>query len=115
MVIAIDTVHHHMAIVRGANVPLSSSQIQSAISAFASNYKNGDYTAATIACIDSIRDSLGASSGSGGGFFSGILGVLCIGGVVILGIIILGDVLLGGTGVGCGRSARFGVAYQPLS
>ena len=59
IVIAIDTVHHHLAIVRGANVPLSSSQIQSAISAFASNYGNGDYTAATIAAIRSLRSSLG--------------------------------------------------------
>jgi len=112
IVIAIDTVHHHMAIVRGANVPLSSSQIQSAISAFANNYKNGDYTAATIACIDSIRDSLGASSGSGGGFFSGILGVLCIGGLVILGIIILGAVLLRRRFGGFRRSAPMGVPYQ---
>src|ERR1700730_16067194 len=62
IVIAIDTVHHHLAIVRGANVPLSSSQIQSAISAFSSNYGNGDYTAATIAAIRSFRGSLGGIS-----------------------------------------------------
>jgi len=39
--VAIDTVHHHLAIVRGSNVSLSSSQIQSAISAFAGNYGKG--------------------------------------------------------------------------
>ena len=112
IVIAIDTVHHHMAIVRGANVPLSSSQIQSAISAFASNYGNGDYTAATIACIDSIRNSLGTSSGSAGGIFSGILGVLCIGGLVILGIIIVGAVLLRRSFGGFRRSTPMGMPYQ---
>jgi len=65
IVVAIDTVHHHLAIVRGSNVSLSSSQIQSAISAFAGNYGNGDYTGATIASVDSMRNSLGTGGGSG--------------------------------------------------
>src|ERR1700694_1861097 len=47
--VAIDRVQCHRAIVRGSNVSLSSSQIQSALSAFAGSYVNGDYTGATIA------------------------------------------------------------------
>ncbi len=90
IVMAVDTVHHHLAIVRGANVPLSSSQISSAVSTFASNYGNGDYTGATVATIDSLRNSLGTSVGpSGGGIFSGVLGTLCIVGLIILGAILL--------------------------
>jgi hypothetical protein len=94
IVMAVDTVHRHLAIVRGANVQLSSNQISSAVNAFASNYGNGDYTGATIATIDSLRNSLGTSVGpSGGGIFSGLLGTLCIGGLVILGAILLFGVL----------------------
>jgi TPM domain len=94
IVMAVDTVHRHLAIVRGSNVQLSSNQISSAVNAFASNYGNGDYTGATIATIDSLRNSLGTSVGpSGGGIFSGLLGTLCIGGLVILGAILLFGVL----------------------
>jgi hypothetical protein len=90
IVMAVDTVHHHLAIVRGANVPLSSNQITNAVSAFSSNYGNGDYTGATVATIGSLRNSLGASVGpSGGGVFSGLLGTLCIVGLLILGAILL--------------------------
>jgi hypothetical protein len=94
IVMAVDTQSHHLAIVRGANVPLSSNQINSAVNAFISNYGNGDYTGATIATIDTLRNSLGTSVGpSGGGIFSGLLGTLCIGGLVILGAILLFGVL----------------------
>src|SRR6266851_5889256 len=79
IVMAVDTVHHHLAIVRGSKVPLSSSQINGAVSSFVNNYNNGDYTGATIATIGSLRNSLGASVGpSGGGVFSGLLATLCI-------------------------------------
>ncbi len=90
IVMAVDTVHHHLAIVRGANVPLSGNQMSSAVNAFSSNYGNGDYTGATIATIGSLRNSLGTSVGPpGGGIFSGLLGTLCITGFVILGLILL--------------------------
>lgn len=111
IVMAIDTVHHHLAIVRGSNVSLSGSQIQSAISAFASSYGNGDYTGATLASIDSMRNSLGASNG-GGGLFSGVFGLLCLGALVILGIIILAGFLLRRSVGGFRRSVPIGTPYQ---
>jgi hypothetical protein len=90
IVVAIDTVHHHLAIVRGANVPLSTSQIQGAVNAFASNYGNSDYTGATIAAVGSMRNSMGTQVGpSGGGAFAGMFGTLCVIGLVILGLILL--------------------------
>lgn len=113
IVMAIDTVHHHMAIVRGSNVPLSGSQIQSAISAFASNYGNGDYTGATLASIDSMRNSLGATGGTGGSPFSGVLGLLCVGGLVILGLIVLSGFLLRRRMGRFGGGAPMGMPYQP--
>lgn len=109
IVVAIDTVHHHLAIVRGSNVSLSSSQIQSAVSAFAGNYGNGDYTGATIASIDSMRNSLGTSSPGGG---SGALGFLLIVGLVILGIIVLIGFFLRRSFGGFRRSAPMGIPYQ---
>ena len=62
IVIAIDTLHHHLAIIGGSNVPLSSSQYQDAVQAFKSNFNNGDYSGATIATIRSLRSMLGAAS-----------------------------------------------------
>ncbi len=90
IVIAVDTVHHHMAVVKGSNVPLSNSQLNEAVSAFASNYHNGDYTGATVASIDSLRNSIGTTSGSpGGGISSGVLGVFCLIGLLIIGAIVV--------------------------
>lgn len=103
---AIDTVHHHMAIVRGSNVSLSSSQIQSAISAFAGNYGSGDYTGATIASIDSMRNSLG-TSGAGGG-----LGFLLVPVLVIVGIFLLFGIFMRRRFGGYRTSAPMGVPYQ---
>jgi hypothetical protein len=58
IVIAIDTGHKHLAIVGGSSVPLSSSQYSSARDAFVNSYRSSqDYTAATIAAIDSLRSS----------------------------------------------------------
>jgi hypothetical protein len=106
IVVAIDTVHHHLAIVRGSNVSLSSSQIQSAISAFANNYGNGDYTGATIASIDSMRNSLGTSGGSG------VLGFLLVALLVIVGIFLLIGFFLRRSFGGFRRSVPLGTPYQ---
>lgn len=106
IVIAIDTQHHHLAIVRGSNVSLSSSQIQSAISAFASNYGNGDYTGATVASIDSMRNALGGS-GVGGG-----LGFLLVPILVIAGIILLVGLFMRRRFGGYRRSVPMGAPYQ---
>ncbi len=113
IVVAIDTVHHHLAIVRGSNVSLSSSQIQSAISAFSGSYGNGDYTGATLASIDSMRNSLGATGGAGGSPFSGVFGLLCVGGLVILGLILLSGFLLRRRMGGYRDGAPMGTPYQP--
>lgn len=106
IVMAIDTVHHHLAIVRGSNVSLSSSQIQSAISAFSSNYGNGDYTGATIASIDSMRNSLGGS-GAGGG-----LGLLLVAILVIVGIFLLFGFFMRRRFSGYRTAAPMGIPYQ---
>jgi hypothetical protein len=106
IVVAIDTVHHHLAIVRGSNVSLSSSQIQSAVSAFAGNYGNGDYTGATIASIDSMRNSLGTSGGSG------VLGFLLVAVLVIVGIFLLIGFFMRRSFGGFRRSAPLGMPYQ---
>ncbi len=105
IVVAIDTVHHHLAIVRGSNVSLSSSQIQSAIGAFASNYGSGDYTGATIASIDSMRNALGGS-GAGG------LGFLLVPILVIVGIILLFGVFMRRRFSGYRAAAPVGMPYQ---
>lgn len=104
IVVAIDTVHHHLAIVRGSNVSLSSSQIQSAISAFANNYGNGDYTGATIASLDSMRNSLG---GSGTG-----VGLLLVPILVIVGIVLLVVIFMRRRFGGYRTAAPTGVPYQ---
>ncbi len=120
IVIAIDTGHKHLAIVGGSSVPLSSSQYSSARDAFVNSYRsNKDYTAATIAAIDSLKSSLGAGSSpvpgaSGGGLFSGLFGTLCCVGLVIL--VIVGVIFAATRGVfrrmfGFGGRQR-GVPYQ---
>src|SRR5579859_5664788 len=109
IVVAIDTVHHHLAIVRGSNVSLSSSQIQSAISAFSSNYGNGDYTGATIASIASMRNSLGTSGSAGG---SNALGFLLVIGLIILGVIMLIGFFMRRSFGGFRRSAPMAMPYQ---
>src|ERR1700730_9787656 len=106
IVVAIDTVHHHLAIVRGSNVSLSSNQIQSALNAFAGSYGNGDYTGATIASIDSMRNSLG-TTGVGGG-----LGLLLIAILVIAGIFLLVGVFMRRRFGGYRRSAPVDMPYQ---
>jgi len=98
IVIAIDTMHKHLAIDGGKSVPLSTSQYSSARDAFISSFRsNQDYTRATIAAIDSLKSSLGVGNGSvpgipipAGGIFSSLLGVVCCVGlilVVIVGVI----------------------------
>src|ERR1700676_1952076 len=106
IVVAIDTVHHHLAIGGGSKVCLSSSQIQSAISAFSGNYGNGDYTRATIASIDSMPNSLGTGGGSG------VLGFLLVAILVIVGIFLLIGFFMRRRFGGFRRSAPVDMPYQ---
>lgn len=85
IVIAIDTAHRFLAIVNGSSVPLSKTQDSSAGTAFKNSFHNGDFTGATIAAIKSLESSLGV--GSKGGFFSGLVIVIIVAGLVILAII----------------------------
>ena len=84
LVIAINTLSHHLAIVGGSSAGLSSSQYQDAVSAFTSHFSSGGYTGATIAAIDSLKSAL-----KGGGFGSILLGALCC---VVLLLVIGGSV-----------------------
>lgn len=98
IVMAIDTVHRHLAIKAGSHVPLSSGQVQNAISAFKSSFGSGDYTGASKAAISSLQSSLSSSSsGNGGttpapapsgGLFSGFgfSTICCIGLLVLAGL-----------------------------
>ncbi len=60
--IEIDTVHRHMSVESGTQVQLSNDQASNAVSAFGDNFHEGDYTGATIAAIDAVRDDLTGSS-----------------------------------------------------
>ena len=96
IVMAIDTTHHHLAIVGGSNVRLTDSQYSDAVNAFKSNYNGGDYTGATIAAIDTLGNALGSSSSSSGGTvpvssggFNFGFGALCCVGLLIIAAIAL--------------------------
>jgi hypothetical protein len=95
IVIAIDTVHHHLTIVGGSKVPLSDSQYSDAINAFRSNYSSGGYTGATIAAIDSLKSSgSGNGSSNGSGFaLSGPGWLCCIGLLVLAAIAVSGGII----------------------
>ena len=102
IVIAIDTKNRHVQIDNGNSVPLGTSQDQSAAQAFKSGYGNGDYTAATIAALQSLQNSLassGSSSGSGSGSTSpnpvgssGFLGGLGSSALCCIGLLVVGGI-----------------------
>ncbi|GAC1503530.1 MAG: hypothetical protein NVS2B12_14760 [Ktedonobacteraceae bacterium] len=79
----------YMTVVGGKNVGLSNSQYTDSVNAFISSYNgNRNYTSATIAAIQSLRNNL--SSGGflpavGGG--TGIFGTVCCIGLIVLVII----------------------------
>ena len=81
IVIAIDTIHHYLAIVGGSSVSLSKSDYTNAGTAFKNNF-GGNFTNATIAAIQSLENAL--KSGSP---FSGFVLVLIIGVIIVLLII----------------------------
>lgn len=127
LVMAIDTAHKHVTIVGGSNVPLSDSQYNNAVQAFISAYRsnNGDYTASTIAAVQSLRSALGAApittgngnvpAGNGntatqsGGLSAGVVGTLfCVG---LLVLIVAGAFFL----VGRRRRMGYGQSGVPLN
>lgn len=99
IVLAIDTLHKHVTVTGGKNVPLSNSQYSSAAQAFVSSYTSGGYTGATDASLQSLQNMLGSAnsggnnqgttqpvrSSSGGGFsFAPLL--CCVGLLVVAGL-----------------------------
>lgn len=91
IVIAIDTAHRFLAIVGGKSVPLSTSQYNSAGSAFKTNVAGNHYTDATIAAIQSLEHSLdvgtkSTSSSSGSGIAILWLLLIVVGLVVVVAI-----------------------------
>jgi hypothetical protein len=81
IVIAIDTIHHYLAIVGGSSVSLSKSDYTNAGTAFKNNF-GGNFTNATIAAIQSLENALKPGSP-----FSGFVLVLIIGVIIVLLII----------------------------
>ncbi len=61
LVMAINTRSHYLAIVGGKQVGLSSGQYNDAISAFNTYSNTKDYTGATIAALDSLKNALNGS------------------------------------------------------
>ncbi|HLI68250.1 MAG TPA: hypothetical protein VKV19_00710 [Ktedonobacteraceae bacterium] len=87
IVMAIDTAHRYVYIVRGSNVPLSGSEINQAVNTFSSNYHDGDYTGASLAAINSMQRSMqGTTTGSA---FSPALCWCIVPLLLILGAILL--------------------------
>ncbi|WP_156025232.1 hypothetical protein [Thermogemmatispora carboxidivorans] len=62
IVIAIDTVHRWVYIESGNAVPLSDSEAEDAYTAFKEHYRDGSYTGATLAAIQSLEKSLTVTS-----------------------------------------------------
>lgn len=79
IVMAIDTTHRYVYIVRGPNVQLSGAGINQAVSSFAASFNNGDYTSASLAAIRSMQSSITttAHSENSGGLFSNPFTLVC--------------------------------------
>jgi len=85
IVIAIDTIHHYLAIVGGSSVSLTKSDYTNAGTAFKNNF-GGNFTNATIAAIQSLENALKPGSP-----FSGFVIVLII--AVIIGLLIISAIV----------------------
>ncbi len=79
--IEIDTTHRHLSIESGIKVKLSNDQASDAVSAFKDSFHDGDYTGATIAAIDAVRDALNGG-GSSLSTVGAIVGLLIAGGTI---------------------------------
>jgi hypothetical protein len=90
IVISISTNLKRMAINAGKNVPLSEVEADRARKSFTNQYNaNGDYTSATISCIDSLRNTLRTSNASTSASKDGF-NFLGLAGGCLIGLIILG-------------------------
>src|SRR5450755_1525389 len=123
IVIAIDTVHRHLAIVGGSSVSLTNNQYADARNAFADSFRNDkNYTSATVATLQSLQ---GASSGGAlsvpgvnGGGFSWASGLCCIGLIVVAAVLLFGVLRRrrrGGGGSLFGRRPNYNQSNQPYN
>lgn len=80
--IEIDTTHRHLSVESGTKVKLSDNQAGEAVNAFRDSFHEGDYTGATIAAIDSVRDALNGGDGSSLSTVGAIVALLLIGGTL---------------------------------
>lgn len=107
IVIAMNTQSHHLAIRTGSKSRISQSAAQSATDAFKSSFRsnNGDYTAATIASLNSLRNSAQQSRNGGVAMFNWIVWLV----VLLLVVAIIGIVI---AGIRRRRATREAPVYQ---
>jgi hypothetical protein len=129
IVVAIDTAHRYIFVAHGSNVPLSSSGVTQAVSAFRANYGSGDYTNASLAALSSLQNSLGTSQSvnsnanthantqrGAAGYSVSPIWLCCI----IPVALILGGIIFGAIRRGHGRGMLGGLGrggpapYQPM-
>lgn len=99
IVIAMNTKSHHLAIRTGTQARVNQTASAAASSAFASAFGNGDYTAATVAALTSLRESIAkAGAKHAGGAASdrkthsdgvSISGILCL----LVGLVVVGAIV----------------------
>jgi hypothetical protein len=103
IVIATNTQSHHLAIRTGAKSRVTQQAAAAATQAFISTYRgSSDYTAATIAALDSMRNATGnsrtgqgavakpnAAQSSGGSFIGGLICLLLVVLVIVAAIVVI--------------------------
>jgi hypothetical protein len=107
IVIAMNTQSKHLAIRTGPRSRVSQAGAKTATDAFATAFKNNDYTGATLAALGSLRSATQQSRNGGGG--SSMFGLIMILVVVLLVVAIIGVVIAGFRRRMSGRQAP---AYQ---
>ncbi len=124
IVIAIDTVHRHLAIVGGRSASLTNSQYADARNAFANSFqKDNNYTNATVAALQSLQSAAGGGAfsvpGVNGGGFSWGSTLCCVGLLVIAAIAVFGILNRrrrgGGGGGFFGRRSNYGPNYNQFN
>ena len=123
IVIAIDTVHRHLAIVGGRSVSLSNNQYADARNAFANSFRSdNNYTSATVAALQSLQSAAsgGAFSvpGVNGGGFSWGSTLCCVGLIAVAAFVLFGVLRRRGGGGGGGffrRRPNYGPNYNQFN
>ena len=93
VVMAIDTTRNYLYITNGRGVPLTGTDNTNARQAFASNFRGGDYTGATIGSLNSLKGSIAAGSAAAANTGKASSGLNFNFGTCLLGLVILGGLL----------------------